>query len=69
MPTMMTPKQKVGRVVFLSELMAGQRALSSCCVGAEARLDSLTDPLRQRELYALRLFERISGFRHLIGSG
>ena len=47
MSKMMTPKDKVGRVVFLSEIISDARNASSCCVGAEANLERLATQSRQ----------------------
>ena len=52
MSKMMTPKDKVGRVVLLSEIVADTRDLSSCCVGVEAHLDLLASSPKQTELHA-----------------
>lgn len=61
----------VGRVSFLSEELSGARALSSCCVGAEAKLEVATT--RQgRQLLRQKRFEKTAvrdGFQPLINSG
>ena len=69
MAKMMTPGDKVGRVVFLSEIMSDARELSSCCVGVEARLDRLANSTHQREIYAQRRSGLLPGFSKLIKAG
>jgi hypothetical protein len=69
MAKMMTPRDKVGRVVFLSELMSDARDLSSCCLGVEARLDRLANSANQREIYAQRRRGFSTGFSKLIKAG
>jgi len=66
---MMTPKDKTGHVVNLSDLMTDARDLSSCCVGVEANLDVLADPARQKEVYSERRSKMSFGFSNLIKSG
>ena len=69
MEKMMTPRDKVGSVVFLSEIMSNARDLSSCCVGVEARLDRLANSTHQREIYAQRRRGLSTGFSKLIKAG
>ena len=69
MAKMMTPRDKAGHVVFLSEIMSDARDLSSCCVGVEARLDGLANSTNQREIYAQRWRGISTGFSKLIKVG
>lgn len=69
MTRMKSPKGKVGRVVFLSEIMENAREQSSCCVGVEARLESLAEPRMQQEIYSPLLQRVTEGFQKLIKAG
>ena len=69
MSQMMTPKDKVGRVVFLSEIISDARNTSSCCVGAEANLERLATQSRQPEIYTSRKRWFTDRFKKLISTG
>ena len=69
MSMMMTPRDKVGRVVLLSEIMTDARDLSSCCVGVEARLDLLANASQQREIHAKQRRGLTNRFLKLIKAG
>ena len=69
MSKMMTPKDKVGRVVFLSEIISDARNASSCCVGAEANLERLATQSRQPEIYTSRKRWFTDRFKKLISTG
>ena len=69
MSKMMTPKDKVGRVVFLSEIISDARNASSCCVGAEANLERLATQTPQPEIYTSRKRWFTDRFKKLISTG